>query len=185
MRDNNISPTLLFACRIGSSVLVPNAHDTDILLVTDNSNLLSQRLLWGSYDIFIYPLHKFEQQLSYENFGTAYQNVCFALLKSSDVLYGEFPLPDYSFKDHYKDALQACLAYGELNYFNPDVSAVNGNCPKSMIWALATYFVVLNDSTEFTSEQRDLIQKCHDMDLPREYAWELKTKIENLLQQLG
>lgn len=51
-------------------------------------------------------------------------------------------------------------------------------CLQQTIWLFANYFALLNNSLDFTAEQLEILQKCHDNELPRTYADEL---YQNLL----
>ena len=54
-------------------------------------------------------------------------------------------------------------------------------CLKKSYWIFANYFALVNNSLDFTEEQLDIIQKCHDNELPRSYAEDLYQKLLEML----
>lgn len=175
---------VIFACKTGAELFCENCRDKDVIVIVDKLPSDFQKTKENGYDVFVYSYDAFTKQIEFNDTNLSLFNICFEVTKSDGVLYGEFPIKGWSWFDHKKEALQACLDYGQLNYFNPSVSSTNSTCPKRMIWALATYFAILNNSTDFTEEQKGIMQKCHDLELEEPYRWKLKTEMENLLRQL-
>lgn len=58
---------------------------------------------------------------------------------------------------------------------------INNACLKHSYWIFANYFALVNNSLDFTQEQLDIIQKCHDNELPRSYAEDLYQKLLEML----
>ena len=81
---------------------------------------------------------------------------------------------------YYKeDIVKSCIKSCEKYALNPRLTnPVNKYmCLKNSYWIFANYFALVNNSLDFTEEQLDIIQKCHDNELPRSYAEDLYNKL--------
>lgn len=56
----------------------------------------------------------------------------------------------------------------------------DGNCSQAITHVAYTAFIMQNRSVELTSEQRGVVQKLHDMQMPQDYLDELEKIIRNL-----
>lgn len=173
----------LFECYTGSKLFCNNCKDTDLLIIYDEEVDENYERVEQTCH-FKYSLKQLKEHLK-ETKHLAWFALTLELAKQYKyVLYGKHPLPEYSIFDHKLELLRQVLKDGETSYFCPLIRHRNGGCSKRMVWALATYYAIINNSIIFTTEQKQIMQQCHDGYLPKEYAYELKEKIENLILEL-
>lgn len=173
-------PNAIVYCiiRAGSALFCENCRDTDIIAICDGLGFTSSFVALRDLrlDIICLNINAIDRELN------GRQGLTEALATGENLLYGEFPLLDYSWENHKKNALKANYDYMVRRALL--LSKKKNVCDKSLVWAFATYFTFLNSSLDFTDEQKEILQKCHDFELPVSYAEELKVNIENLLKEL-
>lgn len=171
---------IICICKTGSQLLVDNCNDIDYLIVTDLP--FSKRLHYIhelKADCFIYGVKRFKRVFTDDKsiFKLIY---CLAYNNPKNVLYGELPkLETNIFSKEYltKTVLPIEYAWAEKTYFVKYPL-------KSMVWGLALYYVIINNSFDFTNEQKEILQKAHDLELPLTYCDELKTNMQKLLSSV-
>lgn len=175
---------VIFVYKTGSSLFCNKCKDKDIVAITNGGNDYRRLAKYDDYDIFCYSLNGIEKYATMEVTGqfTLYL-VALALAKGDNVIYGNNPLPNFDLLE-YKNELVSALVDNAKNYDcnNSIKNRFNKNaCLKQSIWLFANYFALVNNSLDFTEEQLDIIQKCHDNELPRSYAEDLYQKLLEML----
>lgn len=177
---------ILFACQTGSQLFCSNPHDEDIMVVIKDYpheykkyNVDGTDLFCQSYDAF------FKKATFCSTFPSLYA-LTWQFAKQGDTLIcGEFPLKDWDWFDWQRQAVAEALSEGEKRYFHERIYGRDGvHCSKGMVWALAIYYAVKNGNLNYTPEQRETMQKCHDCELPKEQAYILQEQLRQLLQEL-
>ena len=163
---------IIFACQTGSQLFCSNCNDVDYLVVVDNldKDFVQHRI--DDIDYFCMSVDAFVKMATMQS-GKLYDLYSLCLLYGR-VIEGQNPIDDYNWFDYQQRAVDVALWCGERNYFARALTFFNENkesvCSKRMIWALATYYTILNQSSDFTIEQIQTMQRCHDRQLPRENA---------------
>lgn len=163
---------IIFACQTGSQLFCSNCNDVDYLVVVDNldKDFVQHRI--DDIDYFCMSVDAFVKMATMQS-GKLYDLYSLCLLYGR-VIEGQNPIADYNWFDYQQRAVDVALWCGERNYFARALTFFNENkesvCSKRMIWALATYYTILNQSSDFTIEQIQTMQRCHDRQLPRENA---------------
>lgn len=170
---------ILFVCQTGSQIFCKNCHDKDYLVVIKDFKYTHKKFNKDNVDYFCYSLDEFNK-LAYMELNDNRDVYAIELLFNK-VEYGENPIADYNWFNYQNKAIEVAFKRGKHSCFNSCVRHVKGGCSKQMIWQLAIYFAVINQSAEFTAEQKSLLQDCHDGELSIHYAEELKNNIEKLL----
>ena len=177
---------ILFVILTGSYAFkIKNNHDIDIMVVVDGKNIYTQQSVKNNdgvlVDLFIMSYDSWRQMCPY-----AYLSLQYAKIYPENLLYGKLPDENaFKTKVGLTEALYKQYKQGLLG---PLVSEdkKNGNCLKRMYWGLMIYYTYLNNgSFNFTQEQLDIIQKCHDRELPISYRDELKANMEKILKEKG
>ena len=165
-----------------------NCKDTDLVVVAKNVSIdfCITRSIACAADVFLYSETYFKEMATGGIFNYS-PIVGLAKLNPSNILYGELPIENYDWFDYQKPALLQSYEQGLRGYFNFDrlKRITKGYCHKQMTWALLAWYAIKNQSFDFTAEQRETLQKCHDLQLPISYAEELKTNIESKLKEWG
>ncbi len=178
---------IVFACRTGSQIFCSNPHDEDIAVVIKSRTYKHQSFRVGNTDVFCDSLDDCHKKATFcSEYPSLYDALSYQFAKHGDTLIcGKFPLPDWDWFDWKLQAVKEALTFGENKYFHPRIFGRDGkSCSKRMVWALAIYYAVKNGSIVYTNEQRSVMQKCHDCELPKEYAYLLKEKLEEIKGQL-
>lgn len=173
-----------FACKTGSQLFCTNCKDSDVIVVVDNFDKKKFRI--ENTDVFVYSLEDF-LKLAHVSVGDERDvySILVPMAQGDNVLFGVSPLTaDYDWFAYKDKILNAALAYGEKSSFNEKVkrTAAPDYCLKSTTWLFAIYYAIVNHGFDFTSEQKNILQKCHDGELPRTEAYVLKVKILKLME---
>lgn len=171
---------ILFICQTGSQIFCENCNDKDYLVVVKDFVYAHKKFNKDNVDYFCYSLDEFNKLARMEL--NDQRDVYAVELLFNHVEYGENPIANYNWFDYQDKAIEVALKRGKYGCFNPRVRHIKGGCSQSMVWQLAIYFAIMNQSAEFTAEQRELLQKCHDGELDISYAEELKNEIEKLIE---
>lgn len=183
-----IDTNTLFYFISGSKIYCANCNDQDIVCI--QNVVYKQREYTEGTDIFYHSLEEFEHKLKFNSLqGTlAYKelyNVGFAKLKEQGKIIGEMPgfVKNYNWFDYKDKIILKCIEECEKYAINPRIynSKNRDMCLKYTYWIFANYFALINNSFDLTAEQQEIIQKCHDNELPRTYAEELYNKLLALL----
>ena len=175
---------VIFVYKTGSSLFCNKCKDKDIVAITNGGNDYRRLAKYDDYDIFCYSLNGIEKYATMEVTGqfTLYL-IALALAKNDNIIYGVNPLQNFNLLEH-RDKLVTILVDNAKKYDcnNSIKNRFNKNaCLKQSIWLFANYFALANNSLDFTTEQLDIIQKCHDNELPRSYAEEVYKKLLEML----
>lgn len=126
-------------------------------------------------DCFIYSLDEFIENINDDKWRYKL-SVSLAYHNNENVIFGELPILNTNVvsRDFLLKTAQIEYEFAKTHYFSSYPS-------KTMIWGLALYYIIENDSFEFTSEQKNILQKCHDLELSSSY----RDQLESYLQQLN
>lgn len=98
-----------------------------------------------------------------------------------DIIGQDFPL-EFHILDHrqnYVDLLKYLVDNKWLN-FNRTVKYANGCLQKNMYHVAYLLFIIKNSTTMLTDEQRQIVKKIHDREMPDSYADDLAAMIKEL-----
>ena len=168
---------VLCLCKTGSSLFCTNPQDIDIIAICDNIKFTHYffKIPELNIDVFCYNKISAFKVASGRPYGLS-----FALAKGDNLLHGKLPFEDYSWKKYQKMILKS--EYDHFRTIPLHRAKKLGVCDKNLIWPFATYFACINNTLDFTSEQQEILQKCHDKMLSGNYAEKLKNNIEKLLK---
>lgn len=178
----------LFYFLSGSNIFCNNAVDEDFICIQEV--VLKRVDRYEGCDVFYCSLDAFRELLHFRApikraAYTELYNIAFAINKEKGKVFGEMPtdVANYNFFDYKDKIIKRCIEECENYALHPRLSnSKNKNmCLKNTYWIFANYFALMNNSLEFTAEQLEIIQKCHDNELPRTYAEELYNKLLALL----
>lgn len=179
---------VLFYFCAGSKTFCNNATDEDLVGVQYEVEKQVDR--YDGVDVFYWSLDTFRQLLKFEypikdiTYRELY-NISFAIRKEKGEVFGEMPadIANYNFFDYKEDIVKSCIKSCETYALNPRLTNRSNEdmCLKHSYWIFANYFALVNNSLDFTQEQLDIIQKCHDNELPRSYAEDLYQKLLEML----
>lgn len=165
--------------KTGSAILCDNCRDNDIVAICDNVSFISCFFKLQELNTDVICLSK-ESAYKEATGHKKARGLAVALATGDNLLYGKLPFEDYSWDKYKLNVLQT--EYKSFKKLSLRMARKSGVCDKSMTWTFATYFACINNTLDFTAEQRELLQKCHDGELPVSYAEELKNNIENLIE---
>lgn len=176
---NRLGDKMLFAYQTGSAIFCTNCKDKDIVVVTSDGDANGRLFGFDGYDVFTYSKSSLQKIADFK-VKNVYSLYLIALAKCG-VLYGANPFPDFNLFAHKAELVDLMIQLCEEKYCSPRYHNMkNWNaCLQQTIWLFANYFALVNNSLEFTDEQKEILQKCHDNELPRTYADEL---YQNLIE---
>ena len=184
IKPNNV----LFYFVSGSKTFCTNATDEDLIGVRYEVEKRADR--YDGVDVFYWSLDTFRQLLKFKCpietvAHKELYNISFAIKKEEGEIFGEMPadIANYNFFDYKEDIVKSCIKSCENYALNPRLTnPVNEDmCLKKSYWIFANYFALVNNSLDFTQEQLDIIQKCHDNELPRSYIEDVYQKLLAML----
>ena len=184
IKPNNV----LFYFVSGSKTFCTNATDEDLVGVRYEVEKRADR--YDGVDVFYWSLDTFRQLLKFKCpietvAHKELYNISFAIKKEEGEIFGEMPadIANYNFFDYKEDIVKSCVKSCEKYALNPRLTnPVNEDmCLKKSYWIFANYFALVNNSLDFTQEQLDIIQKCHDNELPRSYIEDVYQKLLAML----
>lgn len=179
---------VLFYFCAGSKTFCNNATDEDLVGVQYEVEKRVDRYNWG--DVFYWSLDTFRQLLKFECpienvVHKELYNISFAIRKEKGEVFGEIPadIANYTFFDYKEKIIKSCIKSCETYALNPRLTNPDNEdmCLKHSYWIFANYFALVNNSLDFTEEQLEIIQKCHDNELPRSYVEDLYQKLLAML----
>lgn len=179
---------ILFYFISGSKTFCSNCADEDVICV--QKEVSDSVIRTSGVDTFCFTVDDFRKRLffNYSDSEMPYRqlyNVGFALLKQQGKIVGEMPddIKNYNWFDYKDKIIELCVDQCKNYALRPRVvNKINrGACLKHSYWIFANYFALVNNSLDFTAEQLDIIQKCHDNELPRSYAEDLYQKLLAML----
>lgn len=176
-----IPENAIFVCRTGSKLFCRSDKDDDFIVVAE-SPCDYRYLHTPKLCLFCYSPKEFEKlaAMRLNDFRDIY--VVALLLAKENTVKGKMPSPLPSLSQCLQKLPQAVLRAGKNGFFDKrTVNAVAPDCcKKGMIWALAAYFMIKNNATQFTPQQREIMQRCHDNCLPLSYRDELLATFDAL-----
>ena len=176
----------IFVYKTGSALFCNKCKDKDIVVVTSSGDDYRRLLRYEDYDIFCYSLDGLKKCASFVMGDTfSIYIIAFALAKGENVLYGTNPIQDFDYFAHKNKIIKALVENARKRDCNSRIRNIHNTaaCLKQSIWLFANYFALINNSLDFTEEQLDIIQKCHDNELPRSYAEDVYQKLLAMLPQ--
>ena len=177
---------IIFACKTGSQLFCSNPHDEDIMVVIKDYPYEYKKYNVDGTDLFCQSFEAFYKKATFCSTYPSLYALTWQFAKQGDTLVcGEFPLLEWDWFDWKRQAVAEAIEEGNKRYFHPRIYGRDGvHCSKGMVWALAIYYAVKNGNLNYTAEQRDIMQKCHDCELEKENAYTLKARMEQLLKEL-
>ena len=166
---------------IGSKLLgLTNEKDKDYMIISNKYDY--KRISENDEDI----LYRSQENILYHlRFEGDYTKHTFIYLVNyqydREIIGPDFPI-EYHILDHkYKliNFLQWIVANKEMN-FNKNLKFKHGNCSKLIFHIAYNAFILQNNSPIITPEQKAIIQKIHDRQMPVDYLDELAAIINNL-----
>ena len=162
--------------KTGSQLFCSNCKDVDYLILTNEQ--ISSRVHYINKlkaDCFIRSIDEFKAEILDDKWRYKLC-ACLAYLNSENVVYGELPpLETNIFSPEYMRKILAIeYEIAKKTYFVKYPL-------KSIVWGLAIYYAIINNSFEFTDEQKEILKQAHDLQLPIEYRDKLKANMEALL----
>lgn len=181
---NKLGDEMLCAYQTGSALFCTNCKDKDIVVVTNDGNAHSRIFGYSGYDVFTYSKAQLEKIVNFE-IRDKYTLYLIALAKSN-MLYGTNPFPYLNLFSHKAELVDLMIQQCEEKYTNKKYrNMINRDaCLQQTVWLFANYFALVNNSLEFTTEQKEILQKCHDNELPRTYADELYQNLVEMKNNL-
>lgn len=169
---------------IGSHLLgLQNNHDTDYLvIINDEDDIYSRRCVDGE-DIVYCTKTNIDNRMNFrytiDDRTASYYIINYQLDK--DIIGQEFPL-SYSILDRRNDYVKLLnfIVDNKACNFTREVDFNNGHTAKNIYHIAYLVFILENNSTKLTEEQKVIVQKIHDKQMPREYLDELEAKIRKL-----
>lgn len=166
---------------IGSKLLnLDNTKDNDVLVIS--SKYEYNRFKVNGNDCLFRSEQNIKDHLSFNVFmPEAYSKLIYNYQLDADIIGQDFPI-EYHLLD-YKDKVIELLNYivdNKLLNFNPLISVRRNNCSKLVYHIAYNTFIIQNNSTMITEEQKAIIQKLHNGEMPRAYLSELKAIIKRL-----
>lgn len=178
---------IIFACKTGSQLFCSNCNDIDYLVVVDNLDKDIEQHRIEDIDYFCMSVEAFIRMATMQS-GKFHDLYSLCLLYG-EVVIGQNPIANYAWLALKQKAIEIALWGGQRNYFAKRLKFYNANkdsvCSKRMIWALAIYYTIVNNSTTFTDEQKQVMQLCHDGQLPRANADWLQEQLLALQKSLA
>lgn len=178
---------VIFVYKTGSALFCNKCKDKDIVVVTESGADYRRLLRYEDYDIFCYSLDGLKKCTNFgmgDTFSTYL--IALALAKGENVLYGTNPIQDFDYFAHKDEIVKTLVGNAQRRDCNPRIRNAHNNdaCLKQSIWLFANYFALVNNSLDFTAEQLEIIQKCHDNELPRSYAYAFYNKLLRMQREL-
>lgn len=169
---------------IGSCLLgLTNNHDCDYIVLADGDINLYKHQFVDEKDVFTRSKENLDAtmlfQLPFDNKNIRRYIVNYQY--DRDIIGQDFPY-EYHILDRRGDYINLlnwivdnqALNFKKIPYLN------HGNCSKVIYHIAYTTFILENNSTTLTAEQKAIVQKIHDLQMPQSYLDVLEEKIRNL-----
>ena len=160
--------------QVGSTILgLDNCRDTDILLIDS-----PRRGSWFKDGINFHPVdnERLKAEMAFDT--DRYWDQFYAYMLDSDINPNNL---DYNVFD-YKDKLFSCIKNFNFDKLHivPFDYRPNGVMSKRLYHIAYNAFMLQNDSKILLPEQKVIVQKIHDHEMPLTYERELENLIKNL-----
>lgn len=175
---------------VGSTLLqLNNRKDIDCICIVDELKQSYRKNIDG-YDCDIHSIETLKNSIAfdidYKNVSSDIHKKCFQLIVSYQC---DYRIIKQDFPFHYdilenKEKVIEFLRYVVKNKwlnFNKNVRQNRFYCSKIIYHFAYTLFIMLNNDVNLTEEQRAIIQKIHDIQMPIEYLDELKKLLDELI----
>lgn len=162
---------------IGSSMLgLTNTKDTDYLYIYEGS----EKVIVNDENDNRYRTKEYQIELlefKNEDGRKLFNYQCDQTINSE---FGSF-IP-YNIIDYKKELitfLKEIVKEKKFNFYWR-ITANGGNCTKMIYHIAYNLFIIENNSPIITNEQKEIIQKIHDLKMPINYIYELERRINEL-----
>lgn len=170
--------------QVGSSLLgLNNCHDNDFIVIVEGDVETYKQQYFDEKDTFMRSKENLDStmlfQLPFNRKTIRWYIVNYQLDK--DIIKQDFPI-EYHILDRRYDYIRmlnwildnkACN-FSKCKYLN------DGNCSKMIYHIAYLIFILENNSTTITAEQKEIVQKIHDLQMPQSYLDELEEIIRSL-----
>lgn len=163
---------------------ISNNHDYDYLAIVDGDDTVYRHEYTEEHtDVFVRSKPNIDKtmlfRLPFTNITVRYYMYNYQLDK--EIIGQDFPL-EYHILDRRKDYIallnyivdNKCLNFKKIPRYN------HGNCSKLIYHIAYLTFILENNSTTLTAEQKAIVQKIHDKQMPQDYLDVLEEKIRKL-----
>ena len=162
---------------VGSAACgLANLKDRDYIILIDDT-LTGEYQMSHREDCFWCTKGQLLTRFRFE--GTLFESIV-NFQFDREIIGSEFPI-EYHILD-YRETLTLLLKRiardGELNFHT--AISTNGCCTKMIYYIAYNIFILQNNSPHLTPEQKAIVQKIHDRQMPISYINELSTMIEQL-----
>lgn len=171
---------LIGSCQLG----LKNNHDTDYLQIEESGDgSRYKREFKNGEDVVTRSAVNIDRQMNFElpiNEKTAkYYIINYQL--DEEIIGQEFPYK-YRILDKRDKYIQLLnyIADNKVLNFNKEININDWHCSKALYHVAYLTFILENNSTILTAEQKAVVQKIHDKQMPIAYLDELEEKIRNL-----
>lgn len=172
----DIIENLVCIFKTGSQLFCNNCKDYDYVIITNvDVYLPCFHINKLKSDFFVMSVETLNKKLK-DNQWRYKLSVCMAKVDDRNVIYGELPELDIDIisRDYLINVvLPIEKEFAQKTYF------IGKGAGKTAVWGLALYYAIINGNFEYTAEQKQVLQQCHDTGLS---AWdELKANFEKLI----
>lgn len=161
--------------KIGSSGLgLKNCKDKDRVVITTECDY--KKVLTDDEEIMYISKACLEKNL-YFNSDSRYEIYNYQYDRS--IIGNDFPIEYHilDYRNELIELLNTIVKQGLMN-FNKLITCNNGNCSKLVYHIAYNIFILWNNSPIITEEQKVIIQKIHDCEMPIEYIDVLKEMLD-------
>ena len=162
---------------IGSSLLgLTKIKDIDYLIISEDESGTGVK---DGVDFRYRTLDNLKETLAFKNEDNR-KLFNYQLDQAINKEFGEF-MP-YHLLDYRKELILFLkeIASNKKFNFNKRITTNNGHCTKYIYHIAYNLFIVENNSPIITTEQKEIVQKIHDLKMPIDYLDELDRKINEL-----
>lgn len=163
--------------QIGSKILgLNNARDNDYLAVVEDTNYYN-RIVTSEYE-----LKEISQDLLLKNLNFETRFAIYNYQYDKQIIGNEFPI-EYHLMEHRKQLIEFIsnvINNKEMN-FNKRITVNNGCCSKLIYHVAWNIFALINNNVILTEEQKEIVQKIHDEEMPIKYLDTLTSLFRNFL----
>lgn len=156
--------------KIGSSSLgLKNCKDKDRVVITTECDY--KRVIIEDEEILYISEEKLQKNLRFKNGIYAIYNYQY----DQSIIGSDFPIQYHilDYRNELIELLNTIINQGLMN-FNNRITCNDGNCSKLIYHIAYNIFILQNNNTVITEEQKAIIQKIHDCEMPISYLDELK-----------
>lgn len=162
--------------KTGSQLFCTKCKDADYVILT-NTNIGYLHYIYElKADCFLMSVEDFKKALTDDKWRYKL-SACMAYANSKNVVYGSLPFLPIDILSRYyliNTILPVEYEYAEKTYFKKQPL-------KTSEWGFALYYAILNGNFIFTAEQKEVLQKAHDLELNVDNCVELKNNFLKLL----